>query len=129
MAHKLLIIIYHMLKDNKPYQDLGGDYFDQLDAARIERRAVQRLEQLGYNVTLTPLQPPDKTTKDPANKTAKQPLSKTTKDPANKTAKRPPDKTIKQPPDKTIKQPPDKTTKKQANKTAKKKEVASLQNV
>ncbi len=129
VAHKLLIIIYHMLKDNKPYQDLGGDYFDQLDAARIERRAVQRLEQLGYNVTLTPLQPPDKTTKDPANKTAKQPLSKTTKDPANKTAKRPPDKTIKQPPDKTIKQPPDKTTKKQANKTAKKKEVASLQNV
>jgi transposase len=109
VAHKLLIIIYHMLKDNKPYQDLGGDYFDQLDAARIERRAVQRLEQLGYNVTLTALepsdkttqQPPDKTTKDPANKTAKQAPSKTTKDPANK--------------------PPD--------KTAKKKEVASLHNV
>lgn len=129
VAHKLLIIIYHMLKDNKPYQDLGGDYFDQLDAARIERRAVQRLEQLGYNVTLTPLQlpdktteqPPDKTTKKQANKTVKQPPSKTTKDPANKTEKSPPDK--------TIKQPPDKTTKKQANKTAKKKEVASLQNV
>jgi transposase len=52
VAHKLLVIIYHMLKDNKPYQDLGGDYFDQLDADRIERRAVQRLEQLGYTVTL-----------------------------------------------------------------------------
>ncbi len=53
VAHKLLVIIYHMLKDNKPYQDLGEDYFDQLDADRIEHRAVQRLEQLGYNVTLT----------------------------------------------------------------------------
>jgi transposase len=53
VAHKILVIIYHMLKDNKPYQDLGGDYFDQLDADRIQRRAVQRLEQLGYHVTLT----------------------------------------------------------------------------
>jgi transposase len=52
VAHKILVVIYHMLKDNKPYQDLGGDYFDQLDADRIERRAVQRLEQLGYTVTL-----------------------------------------------------------------------------
>lgn len=53
VAHKILVIIYHMLKDNKPYQDLGGDYFDQLDADRIEHRAIQRLEQLGYAVTLT----------------------------------------------------------------------------
>jgi transposase len=53
VAHKILVIIYHMLKDNKPYQDLGADYFDQLDADRIEHRAVQRLEQLGYNVTLS----------------------------------------------------------------------------
>jgi transposase len=52
VAHKILVIIYHMLKDNKPYQDLGGDYFDQLDADRIERRALQRLEHLGYTVTL-----------------------------------------------------------------------------
>jgi transposase len=63
VAHKILVIIYHMLKDNKPYQDLGGDYFDQLDAARIERRAIQRLEQLGYNVTLTKEEATDKPTK------------------------------------------------------------------
>jgi transposase len=113
VAHKLLIIIYHMLKDNKPYQDLGGDYFDQRDATRIERRAVQRLEQLGYTVTLTPLEPSDQTAKDPANKAAKQSPSKTTKDPANKAAK----------------QSPSKTTKDPANKTAKQKEVASLKNV
>jgi transposase len=54
LAHKLLVIIYHILRTKKPYTELGADYFDKLDATRIERRAVQRLEQLGYTVTLTP---------------------------------------------------------------------------
>jgi transposase len=129
VAHKLLIIIYHMLKENKPYQDLGGDYFDQLDAARIERRAVQRLEQLGYNVTLTPLELPDQAEKSPPDKVAKQRPDKTTSKPANKTEKSSPNKTIKKPADKTEKSSPNKTIKKPANKTTKKKEVASLQNV
>jgi hypothetical protein len=31
-----------------------ADYFDHLDAARLERYHVQRLEQLGFTVTLTP---------------------------------------------------------------------------
>jgi len=83
VAHKLLIIIYHMLKDNKVYQNLGGDYFDHLDAARIERRAVQRLEQLGYNVTLTPL--PDQTAKESAHKTTQSPPDQSIKESAHKT--------------------------------------------
>ena len=33
----------------------GADYFNQLDAGRVERHHVRRLEQLGYTVTLTPL--------------------------------------------------------------------------
>jgi transposase len=56
VAHKLLIIIYHVLKTKKPYADLGVDYFDKLATAQIQRRAIRRLEQLGYQVTLTPLQ-------------------------------------------------------------------------
>jgi hypothetical protein len=56
VAHKLLIIIYHVLKPKKPYPALGEDYFEQIDSARIQRRAIQRLEQLGYDVTLTPKQ-------------------------------------------------------------------------
>ncbi len=56
VAHKLLIIIYHVLKTKKPYTELGEDYFEQIDSARIQRRAIQRLEQLGYDVTLTPKQ-------------------------------------------------------------------------
>jgi transposase len=48
------VIIYHMLRDKKPYSDLGADYFEKLDTARIERHHVRRLEQLGYTVRLTP---------------------------------------------------------------------------
>ena len=58
VAHSLLVVIYHVLKTGKPYVELGVDYFDQLDATRIERHHVRRLEQLGYNVTLSPLDPP-----------------------------------------------------------------------
>jgi transposase len=56
VAHKLLVIIYHVLKTKKPYTELGEDYFDQLEKTQIERRSVRRLEQLGYEVTLTPKQ-------------------------------------------------------------------------
>jgi transposase len=54
VAHRVLVILYHMLKDNRPYSDLGADYFDQLDRTHIECYHVRRLEQLGYTVTLTP---------------------------------------------------------------------------
>jgi hypothetical protein len=36
------------------YQDLGTAYFDQREQHRVERRLVQRLERLGYEVTLQP---------------------------------------------------------------------------
>jgi transposase len=55
VAHSLLVVIYHLLKTGRPYTELGVDYFDRLDAARIERHHVRRLEQLGYAVTLTPI--------------------------------------------------------------------------
>ena len=54
VAHSVLVVIYHMLRDQRPYTDLGADYFDRLDTARLERQHVRRLEQLGYTVTLTP---------------------------------------------------------------------------
>jgi transposase len=54
LAHKVLVIIYHILRTKKPYSDLGADYFDQRDRGRIERHHIHRLEQLGYTVTLAP---------------------------------------------------------------------------
>jgi transposase len=52
--HSVLVVVYHVVRDQQPYCDLGADYFDRLDTARIERHHVRRLEQLGYTVTLTP---------------------------------------------------------------------------
>ena len=54
LCHKILIVIYQVLHDNESYEDLGSDYFDQLDADRLQRHHTSRLEQLGYIVTLTP---------------------------------------------------------------------------
>jgi transposase len=54
VAHRVLVILYHMLREQRPYTDLGEDYFAQLDAARLQRQYVRRLEQLGYAVILSP---------------------------------------------------------------------------
>jgi transposase len=54
VAHSVLTTIYHVLRTKRPYHDLGPDHFDKLDAGRLERHHVQRLEQLGYTVTITP---------------------------------------------------------------------------
>lgn len=54
LARKILVILYHVLKNKQPYTDLGADYFDQLDATRIQRYHIRRLEHLGYTVTLAP---------------------------------------------------------------------------
>jgi transposase len=56
VAHSVIVIIYSLLREGTPYQDLGAQYFAQLDQTRIERHHVRRLEQLGYTVTLTPAQ-------------------------------------------------------------------------
>jgi hypothetical protein len=54
LSHKVLVILYHVLRDKRPYTDLGAEYFDKLDTTRIQRHHVRRLEQLGFTVTLTP---------------------------------------------------------------------------
>jgi len=53
VAHSLLVSIYYMLRDQKSYEELGSDYFDQLQAQHLERHYVRRLEALGFQVTLT----------------------------------------------------------------------------
>jgi len=52
VAHSILVIIYHLLRDGTTYQDLGSNYFDQRNAQAVLRRSVRRLEVLGYRVTL-----------------------------------------------------------------------------
>ena len=44
----------HLLREGTPYRELGGDYFDTLNTARLERHHVNRLKALGHEVVLTP---------------------------------------------------------------------------
>jgi transposase len=52
VAHAILVSMYHMLKTGTVYQDLGPTHFDRLHQSAIARRAVKRLEALGYKVSL-----------------------------------------------------------------------------
>lgn len=56
VAHAILIIVYHMLKNRSHYRELGQDYFDRLDREAVSRRLVRRLESLGYAVELKDLE-------------------------------------------------------------------------
>ena len=53
VGHSLLVIFYHMLQAEVEYQDLGVEHLDRLEPERLRRYLVQRLERLGYRVTLT----------------------------------------------------------------------------
>jgi transposase len=52
VSHSVLVIIYHLLRTNQDYHDLGPHYFQTLDTTRQRDWAVRRLEALGYTVTL-----------------------------------------------------------------------------
>ena len=48
-------MMYHMLRDGVPYQELGPDYLDKLQPLRLTTYLVKRLESLGHQVKLTPV--------------------------------------------------------------------------
>ena len=51
-----LLAAYYILRDQRPYEELGGDYFIQReDQERLTRRLVHQLERLGQRVTLEPV--------------------------------------------------------------------------
>ena len=55
MAHNILLIAYFPLKTNRPYEDLGADCFDRINAEGLKRYLVKRLERLGrHQVVLMP---------------------------------------------------------------------------
>jgi len=55
IAHKLLVVAYHVLSTGAEYRDLGETYLDKRNAQRSAQRYVRRLENLGYTVTLNPV--------------------------------------------------------------------------
>jgi transposase len=54
VAHSILVIVYHLLERDEPYNELGGDYFiERQQKDTYERRLVKQLERMGYQVELT----------------------------------------------------------------------------
>jgi transposase len=59
VAHSLLVIAYHVLKTERPYHELGDDWFLRRDnPTALARRLTHQLERLGHRVTLEPLPTP-----------------------------------------------------------------------
>ena len=71
VAHRILAILYYIIRDGSVYREKGDDYFDRLNPAKTAFRLMSRLERLGYDLSAvqpkvagdatahTPL-PPDK---------------------------------------------------------------------
>jgi transposase len=58
VAHSLLVTGYYLITRRQDYHDLGHNYFDERNREAVKRRAVQRLERLGFQVTLAPTPEP-----------------------------------------------------------------------
>lgn len=52
VAHTILVSMYQMLATGALYEDLGPAHFDRHHQTATVRRAVKRLEALGYKVLL-----------------------------------------------------------------------------
>jgi transposase len=52
VAHSILVICWHLLTDDRDYDDLGGDYFTRRNTDRQRDRLIGQLQNLGYYVSL-----------------------------------------------------------------------------
>ncbi len=57
VAHRLLVAIYHMLKEQVPYREIGTAPLSEPAKQKRVTRLQRQMEQLGYIVTLQPAQP------------------------------------------------------------------------
>jgi transposase len=54
VAHTMIVIVWHVLANGVPYDELGADFFDRRDTTAETRRHVNALRRLGHDVSLTP---------------------------------------------------------------------------
>ena len=59
VAHRMLTIIYSMIREGAEYRENGADYFDRLHPERTKNRLTARLERLGFLVSLKPKLSPE----------------------------------------------------------------------
>jgi transposase len=54
IAHKILVIAYHILKTGTPYNELGADFLEKRRTISTEELMVRRLTKLGYTIVGLP---------------------------------------------------------------------------
>ena len=54
VSHALLVVCYYLLQRKCHFQDLGVNYFDQLNHEKLKHYFVKRLTRLGHRVTIEP---------------------------------------------------------------------------
>jgi transposase len=52
VAHTIVVSLYHRLKHQQPYRELGAEFLDHLHAEQGKRYLRKRLERLGLQVTV-----------------------------------------------------------------------------
>ena len=52
IAHKILVIVYHLLATGSCYEEARYDHYHPKQEARERQRAIKALERLGYTVTV-----------------------------------------------------------------------------
>ncbi|AUX37508.1 MULTISPECIES: IS110 family transposase [Sorangium] len=57
VAHSILVIAFYVLRDGVEYRDLGPDYFDRANAAKLTKYHLRRLAELGYELPQPRAQP------------------------------------------------------------------------
>ncbi len=51
VAHSIIVIAYHVIKERRPYSDLGPDYLDRRRGDAMERHMVKQLQARGYTIS------------------------------------------------------------------------------
>jgi len=51
VAHSILVIAYHVLRNAVDFNDLGADYFDRMNTAKLKRYHLRRLADLGCDIS------------------------------------------------------------------------------
>jgi transposase len=76
VAHRMLIIAWHIVQNGTVYVELGGNHYDRLHPDRSARRLIKRLEQIGFQVTVKKAIPESAPRVDDASSTPEEPVCK-----------------------------------------------------
>lgn len=53
LARQMLVLVFHVLSTDRPYTDLGSNFYDKHDPDKTAQRLTRRLLALGFTVELT----------------------------------------------------------------------------